>query len=115
MKWRKSIVAQKKYKLEILAPARSEILEIARLHMELAGPESARKITSKLKDALEHLRTHPYMGIMLRDKALQAEGYRMLICGSYLCIYKPLGDTVFVYHIVDGRSNYPSLFSDLPK
>jgi plasmid stabilization system protein ParE len=108
-------VAKKKYDLEILAPARNEILEIARLHMELVGPESARKITAKIKDSLEHLRTHPHMGISLRDRMLQAEGYRMLICGNYLCIYKPLGDTVYIYHIVDGRSNYPRLFSDLPK
>ena len=108
-------MAQKKYNLEILSPARDEILEIAQLCYALVGPESARKITAKIKDSLDHLRTHPLMGVMLRDKTLREMGYRMLICGNYICIYKQIGDTVYVYHISDGRSNYPRLFSDLPK
>ena len=47
----------KKYNLEILTPARSEMHEIARLHLELVGPASARKITDKLKRSLGNLTT----------------------------------------------------------
>ena len=104
----------KKYKLEILVPARSELHEIARLHMELAGSQSARKITDKIKSSLGKLVTHPLMGISFQDTTLRREGYRRLICGNYLCIYRLIGDTVFVYHIVDGRTNYKRLLSDLP-
>ncbi|WP_190239363.1 MULTISPECIES: type II toxin-antitoxin system RelE/ParE family toxin [Pelotomaculum] len=48
------------------------------------------------------------------DKILWLEGYRMLICGHYLCVYRLLGKTVFVYHIVDSRANYTRLLADLP-
>jgi plasmid stabilization system protein ParE len=107
-------VARKKYKLEILPPARDEILEIARLHLELVGPESARKITARIRESLEHLRTQPLMGMAPEDKSLRQMGYRKLICGHYLCFYRLIGETVFVYHIADGRTEYKQLFRSLP-
>lgn len=102
------------YKLELLRPAQRELEEIALVHMELAGVESARKITDRIYRALEHLRSYSYMGVECRDETLRRAGYRMLICGHYLCIYRLLGKTVFVYHIVDGRTNYPQLLMELP-
>jgi len=78
------------------------------------GVESARKITDHIYGALEHLRSHPNMGVACVDKILGLEGYRILICSHYLCIYRLLGKTVFVYHIVDGRANYTRLLADLP-
>jgi len=103
----------KRYKLEILAPARSEIHEIARLHLELAGPASARKITDKIKHSLGNLATHPHMGASFSDSGLKRDGYRKLICGNYICIYRLIGEIVFVYHIIDGRTNYQSMLSCL--
>lgn len=100
-------------KLKILAPAQRELEEIARIHLQLVGPESARKITDRIYAALENLQMHPKLGIVARDKWLAQEGYRTLVCGPYLCFYRPIGGTVFVYHIVDGRTNYPRLLSEL--
>jgi len=104
----------KKYNLELLAPARSELHEIARLHLELVGPASARKIIDKIKHSLGNLSTHPHMGATFPDSDLKREGYRKLICGYYVCVYRLIGETVFVYHIIDGRTNYQRLFSNLP-
>ena len=103
-------MAQKKTGLEILAPARNEIHEIARLHLELVGPVSARKITAKIKDSLSRLRIFPLMGALVEDEPLRQSGYRRLVCGNYLCFYRLIGDTVFIYHIVDGRSDYKKIF-----
>jgi len=83
------------------------------MHLELVGPSSARKITDRIYTALGNLQAHPNMGIACRDKQLASEGYRMLICGAYLCFYRLIGNTIFVYHIVDSRTNYPKLISDL--
>lgn len=102
-----------RYKVHILMPAQREIEEIALLHMELVGPNSARKITNHIYNTLELLRTSPNIGVDCKDRPLKLEGYRMLICGNYLCIYRLIGDTVFVYHVVDGRMNYPKLIDDL--
>lgn len=102
-----------KYELVLLPPAQYELEEIAILHLALVGPNSARKITGRVHDALENLRTFPEMGFACRDDALHMGGYRMLICGNYLCVYRLLDKTVYVYHIVDCRSNYPLLLAEL--
>lgn len=103
----------KKYNLEIIAPARLEIHEIARLHMELVGPKSARRITDSIKNSIGELISHPFMGTVFSDSLLRLEGYRRLICGNYLCIYRLIGNTVFIYHVVDDRTNYQLILSNL--
>jgi len=40
-------------------------------------------------------------------------GYRKLICGNYLCFYRVIGEAVFVYHVADGRTDYPKMFDQL--
>ena len=104
---------EKQYRLELLAPAQRELDEIASLHMELVGPASARKITERIYSSLENLETFPELGVACSDKGLAAEGYRMLVCGKYLCFHRQIGVTVYVYHIVDGRTDYPKLLTDL--
>ena len=46
-------------------------------------------------------------------KALLRDGYRYVVAGKYICVYRILGDTVYVYHIAHGASNYPLLFKRL--
>ena len=92
----------KLHKLDILLPAQVELEEIARVHMALSGPNSARSITNQIYDAMEQLARFPLYGPLIRDEALKA--------GKYLVIYRLLGDVVVVYHIADGRTDYPKLF-----
>jgi len=106
---------EKQYKLELLTPAQRELAEIARVHLELVGVLSARKNTDRIYDALEKLKNHPNLGIACRDKKLASEGFRMLICGNYLCFFRQIGTAVFVYHIVDGRTDYPKQLSGLER
>jgi plasmid stabilization system protein ParE len=101
------------YRLEILASAQRELEEIARIHYELVGPLSARSITDRIYAALEKLKSFPNLGIKCRDNQLAAAGYRMLICGNHLCFYRNIGTVVYIYHIVDGRADYPKQLSDL--
>lgn len=102
-----------KNKLVILAPAQWELEEIALVHLELVGSESSRKNTSSIYNSLELLRTSPNMGVDCSNKPFKLHGYRMLICGRYLCIYRVIEEIVYVYHIVDGRNNYPMSMKDL--
>ncbi|GBR73379.1 toxin ParE [Candidatus Termititenax aidoneus] len=103
----------KNLKLQILPPAQQELEEIAVVHWRLAGASSARKITDKIYQALAHLLKHPKLGLACRDEILKAQEYRMLVCGNYLCVYRLIEDIIFVYHITDGRMDYPKLFKDL--
>lgn len=107
-------MTKKKAKLVLLDAATEEMLEITRLYKELAGSVSARKIYKRIHSALNRLREHPNMGVALEDKELRRQGYRKLICDNYLCFYRLAEDTILVYHIADGRTEYKMLFRSLP-
>ncbi len=101
------------YKLEILTQAQREIEEIALVHFELAGPVSARNITDKIFESLERLKTFSLSGSLPRDRQIREAGYRYVISGKHICVYRLIGNTVFVYHIVHGATDYPRLIKDL--
>ena len=100
----------RKYRVELLNPAWIDLDFISDYHMLEVGPESARKITAKVLDALERLEQFPLSCPLAPYKELAEQEYRVLVCGKYVCIYKLIGDTVFVYHIAAAASNYPALF-----
>jgi plasmid stabilization system protein ParE len=106
-------MAEKKYKIQILSPAQKEIEEIAKVYLSLSGAGSARKITDTLYTSIGHLSDHPMLGVDCVDKPLKLQGYRMLISGNYICIYRVIEDTVFVYHVADGRTDYKKITKDL--
>ena len=87
--------------LVILEPAQRELEEIAQLHMNLVGPASAR------------LERFPLSGHIPRDRELRGGGYRYVIAGKYICVYRLMAERVYVYHIAYGASNYPALFKRL--
>ena len=97
----------------ILEPAQRELEEIALLHLRLVGPNAAQGITDLILDTLARLEKYPLSGHTLHDRELQRSGYRYVIAGKYICIYRPVGDAVFVYHIAHGASNYPTTFKRL--
>lgn len=98
----------RKNKLSILPQAQAELDEIARVYKALSGPNYARKITDAIYDALDQLALFPMSGPMVQDEQLSAAGYRYILVKKYLIFYRALGDTVFVYHIAHGASNYPN-------
>ena len=100
------------YKLELLAPAWKELDMIAELHMRLVGQVSAEKITNNILDTLELLKTEPLMGRACDDLGSAFVGFRKVVCNKYLCFYKIIGSMIYVYHIVDGRTDYPRIFEN---
>lgn len=102
-------------KLVILEPAQRELEEIAQIPLNLVGPNSARKITTLILDTLSRLEMFPLSGHIPQDKELRGNGYRLVIAGKYICVYRLISETVFVYHIAHGASNYPVTFKRLLK
>lgn len=103
-------MAEKTYAVRILDPAQGELEEIAQLYLSLVGAPYARSITDKIYDAMNQLTRFPLSGPQMREPELRRLGYRFLVVENYIVIYRLIGDTVFVYHIFDGRSDYPTLF-----
>lgn len=97
----------RKYKLNILPPAQAELEEIARVYIALSGPNSARKVTDAIYEAMEQLTRFPMSGPMVQDEQLSAAGYRYIQAKGYLIFYRALGDTVFIYHIAHDATDYP--------
>ena len=93
-----------KCRMEILAPAWRELEEIANYHMLMAGPISARKTTDKILVALKRIEEFPQSAPYVSDSDLKSQGYHMLVCDKYVCIYRLIGDTVYVYHIAHGST-----------
>jgi plasmid stabilization system protein ParE len=105
----------KSYRVELLRDAQCDIEGIALLHRSYVGIDSARKITDAIYDKLEVLESYPDIGFELPDRELRKAGYRGLILEPrYLCIYRRVESIVFVYHIVDARTDYPKLLKHLP-
>lgn len=101
------------FKLAILTPAQRELQEIARVYLELAGADSARKITGQILDSLERLKTYPLSGSVPRDRWLREAGYRLVISGKFIAVYRLIERTVYVYHIAHGASDYPTLLKEI--
>ncbi len=104
------MLASEKYSIDIRPEAWAELSRIADMHLSLVGPASAKKITDQLLDDIELLASQPYMGMECQEYLLKPDHYRRIISGAYLCFYRVIGNTVVIYHIVDGRTNYIRLF-----
>ena len=99
-----------KSKLVYLPPAQHDFEEIVKYHITEAGTPYARKIYSTMKTTINRLRDFPLMGQTHPDPILAASGYRKLVLTkTYVAIYKLIGDTVYVYAIVNGTTDYPRL------
>ena len=84
--WRLSII--RRYGVEFPNPAWIDLDLISDYHMLEVVSESARKIISKILDALERLEQFPLSCPLATYKELAQQGYRVLVCGKYVCIYK---------------------------
>lgn len=98
-----------KHDVILLPSAWAELDEISDLHMELVGANSAKKITDKILSKLELLSEQPFMGRKPKYRVIAEQGFLMLVCDKYLCFYKVERDVVEVYHITDGRRDYPKI------
>ena len=93
-----------KSKLVYLPPAQHDFEEIVKYHITEAGTPYARKIYSTMKTTMNRLRDFPLMGQTHPDPILAASGYRKLVLTkTYVAIYKLIGDTVYVYAIVNAQ------------
>lgn len=101
---------EKTYKLEILTPAQTELEEIARVHMALSGPQSARRVTDQIYHAMEQLTRFPLSGPVIQDDELRTVGFRYILAEPYLIFYRFSEGVVIVFHIAHGTTDYPKLF-----
>lgn len=101
------------YSLNYTQLARDDMLEIlVYISEELNAPRSAESILGKIESDLNRLRGNPCSAPIARDKYLSSQGFRVLVSGKYLALYK-VNDSeqeVLVYRVVYGKRNLDWLF-----
>ena len=99
-----------RYKLAYLPPAEADILGIVRLHAEQVGPASAREVYRSIREQLGRIQDFLMLGPIHPDSELAALGYRKLVLTkTYVAVYRLIDDTVTVYRVVYGKTDYPRL------
>ncbi|WP_276949135.1 type II toxin-antitoxin system RelE/ParE family toxin [Enterocloster lavalensis] len=98
------------FKVQILPTAWEDLKRIEDWYFVQFGSETALKVSDHILDAIERLEMFPDSGSLLPDEWLNKQGYRMVICEKQVAIYRLIGQTVYIYHIADTKTEYTKLF-----
>lgn len=90
----------------ILQSAWEDLAEIADYLVRVSGERVAEETTDEILDTIELLASTPLLGSLHHDPVLQRLGYRKLICGRYICVYRMVDDVPVVYRVFHERQNY---------
>ncbi|MBD5497719.1 MAG: type II toxin-antitoxin system RelE/ParE family toxin [Lachnospiraceae bacterium] len=98
------------YQVEILPTAWEDLKRIEDWYLIQFDMETALKVSNLILDAIERLESFPNYGSVTPDEWLNEQGYRMVICGKHVTIYRQIGKIVYIYHIADTQTEYTKLF-----
>ena len=100
-------------KLVFLSPAYIDLENIVKKHLNEVGLLSAKKIYLTIKESVDRLRNFPLIGEIHPDPILAKFNFRKLVISKrYVAVYKIINDIVYIYRIVDARTDYPKLIAD---
>lgn len=96
--------------IEFLQAAWRDLDRISEFHLREVGPVSVETVMSKMLDMIDILGAHPYAGSLHPDPELARQEYRKLVfTKTYIAVYRVIGDTVYIYRVVNGTTDYPAL------
>lgn len=103
------------YSVKFLPAALNDMSEIISSFAMLGSKQGAQRIRSKMIKASEQIGAHPYSGVTVPYDKLAKAGYRMIVVENYLMFYRVFDETrqVIFYRVVNGKRNYPMLFTQL--
>ena len=93
-------------KVEWLYEARNEYRDILQFYCGQVGTKYARAFADKILKAARQLSSFPESGVLKRETLMGKYGFRALFIDQYVCIYKIVGNIVYIYHFKDARQNY---------
>lgn len=99
------------FRVEILPTAWEDLKKIEDWYAIQFDVKTAIEVSDRILDAIENLQEFPDMGSLTPDEWLNEMGYKMLICGKCVAIYKYIKNVVYIYHIADTQTDYTKLFS----
>ena len=101
-----------KYSIRLLSLAEKDLEELL-TYVAAENVTAALTHADRIEKELLTLGAHPWLGKIPNDESLATMGYRVLVVENYLIFYKVKGKTVWVYRIIHGARDLPSLLKDL--
>lgn len=101
------------YSIKFTAHARKDLDRIfSYIASELYAPQAATRIMKMIDQSISNLSTQPFIAPLINDEFLSKKGLRKLVEEDYIILYKvqTTVNNVLIYRIVNGRTNYISLF-----
>ncbi|MCL2169857.1 MAG: type II toxin-antitoxin system RelE/ParE family toxin [Defluviitaleaceae bacterium] len=102
----------KTYEVRFLQEAFEDLEEII-LYTAQDSPAAARRMHDKIIEKANDLTTFPKRGRLVPDRKMSAAGYRMLGIKPYIVFYRVVGDSVLIYRVLHGATNYPLLYDKI--
>lgn len=86
--------------------AYEDIAGIADRVERYAGTAAADRVTDEILAGIDLLATTPYLGPLHQDPVLARLGYRKLIVGRYVVVYRVYDGRATVVRVFHGSTNY---------
>lgn len=94
-------------KLHLSFDAQDDLSDIkAYITAELGNPQAALAVAAKITKKIGLLREHGLIGAPLYSTEKRNTGYRFLISGNYIILYRAVEKDIFVDRILYGRRDY---------
>jgi len=97
------------YNVRFLQEALDDLEEIV-LYIAQDSHVAALRMHDKIIVKAEDLAMFPKRGRLVPDTKMSAAGYRMLGIKPYIAFYRIIDRNVFIYRVLHGATNYPSLY-----
>lgn len=84
------------------------LISIEEYYTQEVGIDLAYKVVDSIQDAIERLADYPESGSVTPSERLNRQGYKKLVAGRYVVIYKyeMEEDTVYVDYVYRETRNY---------
>ena len=97
-------------KVLVSAEARNDLrAAVLRLSDSLGMPDAARSLLDTFDSTLENIEKYPLMYPLASEPRLARMGYRKVLMGSYLMLYRLEGESALVAHVFHQRREYARL------
>jgi len=100
------------YDVKFLQEALDDLEEIV-LFIAQDSVTAALRMHDRIIAKANDLTTFPKRGRLVPDKKMSALGFRMLGIKPYIAFYRIIDRDVFIYRVIHGASNYPSLYEKI--
>ena len=100
------------FEVRFLQESLADLEEII-LYIAQDSPAAALRMHDKIIEKAHGLANFPKRGRLVPDKKMAAAGYRMLVIKPYIVFYRISDNSVFIYRVLHGATNYPLLYKKM--